>query len=55
MAQTIHQRTEGNPLFMVHVVEYLLAQGVLVQGAEQWDLQRTLDLVQQGVPQHIHR
>jgi len=27
IAKTIHQRTEGNPLFMVNVVDYLIAHG----------------------------
>src|SRR5215831_10443032 len=27
LARIIHQRTDGNPLFMVHVVEELLTQG----------------------------
>ena len=29
LARAIHQRTEGNPLFMVNVVDYMTAQGVL--------------------------
>jgi predicted ATPase len=29
LAQAIHQRTEGNPLFMVNVVDYVTAQGML--------------------------
>src|SRR5262252_8113861 len=31
LARLIHQRTDGNPLFMVHVVEELLTQGGLVE------------------------
>jgi predicted ATPase len=31
LARTIHQRTDGNPLFMVHVVEELLTQGRVVE------------------------
>jgi DNA-binding winged helix-turn-helix (wHTH) protein/predicted ATPase len=29
LAHVIHQRTDGNPLFMVNVVGYLIAQGVM--------------------------
>lgn len=36
--QTIHQRTEGNPLFMVTVVNDLVTQGVLTQRDGQWEL-----------------
>ena len=41
LARLIHQRTEGNPLFMVNVVEYLAAQGGLGESAEK---------VQGGIP-----
>jgi DNA-binding winged helix-turn-helix (wHTH) protein/tetratricopeptide (TPR) repeat protein len=29
LAQVVHQRTDGNPLFMVNLVDYLVAQGAL--------------------------
>jgi DNA-binding winged helix-turn-helix (wHTH) protein len=45
LARAIHQRTEGNPLFIVHVVEYLLTHGALTQAAGQWNLQSVLALV----------
>ncbi|MBI3796408.1 MAG: AAA family ATPase [Deltaproteobacteria bacterium] len=32
LAQVVHQRTDGNPLFMVNLVDYLVAQGVVAQG-----------------------
>ncbi|HEV8713879.1 MAG TPA: hypothetical protein VGX03_13770, partial [Candidatus Binatia bacterium] len=38
LAQLIHQRTDGNPLFMVNLVDHLLSQGVLVQVDGQWTL-----------------
>jgi predicted ATPase len=41
LAHVIHQRTEGNPLFMVNVVEYLAAQGGRGE---------TVETVQRGVP-----
>jgi len=40
MARVVYQRTEGNPLFMVNVVNDLLATGVMVQRHGQWALQR---------------
>lgn len=36
LAQTIHRRTEGNPLFLVNIVDYLLVQHVIVQRGGQW-------------------
>jgi tetratricopeptide (TPR) repeat protein len=41
LARKVHRRTEGNPLFMVNVVEYLAAQGGLGESVE---------MVQSGVP-----
>src|SRR5262252_5930884 len=36
LAQMIHWRTDGNPLFMVNVVESLVMQGWLKQCGERW-------------------
>jgi predicted ATPase/DNA-binding winged helix-turn-helix (wHTH) protein len=49
LARTIHQRTEGNPLFMVNVVDYLSAQGVLGESGE------TRPVVQIEVPESIQQ
>ncbi len=38
LARVIHQRTDGNPLFMVNMLEHWLSQGVLVQGGGQWTM-----------------
>jgi predicted ATPase len=40
-APMIHQRTEGNPLFMVNVVDYLVEQGSLL-GAGKIEAPRTI-------------
>jgi DNA-binding winged helix-turn-helix (wHTH) protein/predicted ATPase len=34
LARMIHQRTEGNPLFMVNLVDYLMAEGKLTEAIE---------------------
>jgi predicted ATPase len=49
LARTIHQRTEGNPLFMINVVDYLSAQGVLGESGE------TRPAVQIEVPERIQQ
>jgi len=38
LARIIHRRTDGNPLFMVNLIEHLLSRGVLVQTDRQWVL-----------------
>ena len=55
LARVIHQRTEGNPLFMVNVVDYLLAQGALVQQDGQWVLLGEGEATEAGVPQSLQQ
>ncbi len=55
LAHAIHQRTEGNPLFMVNAVDYLLAQGAITHVDGQWDLSRAVAKVQHGVPPNIQQ
>jgi DNA-binding winged helix-turn-helix (wHTH) protein/tetratricopeptide (TPR) repeat protein len=38
VARLIHQHTDGNPLFMVSVVNDLMERGALVQHAGQWEV-----------------
>jgi DNA-binding winged helix-turn-helix (wHTH) protein/tetratricopeptide (TPR) repeat protein len=38
LARAVHQRTEGNPLFMTKVVDYLVGQKLIVQHNGQWEL-----------------
>lgn len=49
----IHQRTEGNPLFIVNVVEYLVQEKIVVQADDGWRLQVDLSAVELGVPENI--
>ena len=51
LAQLIHQRTEGNPLFMVNLVDYLVTQGVLARIDGQWRLQGEVTAVASWVPE----
>ncbi len=53
LATLIHDRTEGNPLFMVNVVDYLVAEGSIVEHALHWDLAVELEKVEVGVPDSI--
>ena len=38
VGRAIHRRTEGSPLFMVQVIDALVARGVLTRTDERWDL-----------------
>src|SRR5215510_13198177 len=53
LAQMIHWRTDGNPLFMVNVVEALVTQGWLKQCGERWELQGRLEDVAVEIPESL--
>ena len=55
LATLIHERTDGNPLFMVNTVDYLLETGLIVQDASRWQLSVDIDEVKLGVPDNIRQ
>jgi predicted ATPase/DNA-binding winged helix-turn-helix (wHTH) protein len=46
----VHQHSEGNPLFMIAMLEHLVAQGFLRQEAGVWQLRSALAEIDMGVP-----
>src|SRR5262249_38657403 len=55
LRRTIYQRTDGNPLFMVNVVEYLIDQGMIVEEAGGWNLCVELSAVEKGIPANLRQ
>ena len=53
LAELIHNRTDGNPLFMVNAVDYLLEAGLIAQSGGRWNLSVDIDHVEVGVPDNI--
>ncbi len=53
LARLIHERTEGNPLFMVNAVDYLVAKGLIGKYEESWELVVEIEKVEVGVPDSI--
>jgi predicted ATPase len=54
LARLIHQRTDGNPLFMVNVIDYLVMQGVLVQREGHWTVAGAVTATDEaGVPASV--
>jgi DNA-binding winged helix-turn-helix (wHTH) protein/predicted ATPase len=53
LSRIIHQRTEGNPLFMVNLVDYLLDERILIQQDGRWRLQSDLHDIELGLPENI--
>jgi DNA-binding winged helix-turn-helix (wHTH) protein/predicted ATPase/Cdc6-like AAA superfamily ATPase len=53
LARPIHRQTDGNPLFMVNVVDYWVAQGRLSQEGKRWQLKDGLPAAEAGVPDSV--
>jgi DNA-binding winged helix-turn-helix (wHTH) protein/predicted ATPase len=53
LAGAIHARTEGNPLFLVNVVDDLVGRGVLVDREREWVVTAPLEAVTLTVPVDI--
>ncbi|MGH8601394.1 MAG: AAA family ATPase, partial [Gammaproteobacteria bacterium] len=49
----IHERTEGNPLFMVNAVDYLVTEGSIAKVEEVWRLGTEIEKIEMGVPDSI--
>ena len=55
LAGLIHQRTEGNPLFMINAVNYLQQTGLIVARGNSWELGVDIANVEVGVPDNIRQ
>jgi DNA-binding winged helix-turn-helix (wHTH) protein/predicted ATPase len=55
LARLIYHHTDGTPLFMVNMVDYLISQDVLRQDEGRWTLHTTLEAVEIGVPYSLRQ
>ena len=53
LARLLHQRTGGNPLFMVSVVDAMVRQGVLQEDAAGWTVPEGLEAVAVELPESL--
>ena len=53
LARLIHQRTNGNPLFMTNLMDYLVARGMVGRVGEQWELTGSLDAIATASPETL--
>ena len=53
LARLIHERTEGNPLFMVNAVDFLVTEGLIVEHEQGSELVVEIEKVEVGVPDSI--
>jgi len=55
LAPLIHKHTDGNPLFMIGVVDHLLSSGHILDTAPGWALQMPPDKIDLGIPDDVRR
>jgi predicted ATPase/DNA-binding winged helix-turn-helix (wHTH) protein len=55
LPRLIHERAEGNPLFMVNAVDYLEAEALIGKHEENWELVVEIEKVEMGVPDSIRQ
>jgi DNA-binding winged helix-turn-helix (wHTH) protein/predicted ATPase len=53
LAGLIHERTEGNPLFMTNAVDYLVTEELIGKCEEGWELVVDIENIEVGVPDSI--
>ena len=51
LGHMIHQRTEGNPLFMIKMLDYLMTKEALVQSDGRWRLKKDLLEADRSIPE----
>ena len=51
----IHERTEGNPLYMVNTIDHLIAERLIEPHEDGWRLAAPIDMVKVGVPASIRQ
>jgi predicted ATPase/DNA-binding winged helix-turn-helix (wHTH) protein len=55
LAKVIHRRTDGNPLFMVNLVEHAVNQGLIVEQEGHWQLKGSVEAIEEGVPEGLRQ
>jgi DNA-binding winged helix-turn-helix (wHTH) protein/tetratricopeptide (TPR) repeat protein len=55
LARAVHQCTDGNPLFMVRVVDELVALRVLEREDDRWRLRRPVEEIAGAVPESLRQ
>jgi tetratricopeptide (TPR) repeat protein len=53
LARVLHQRTRGNPLFLIAVVDELVRQQVVTEGPAGWDVRAGVDTISAIIPAHL--
>jgi predicted ATPase len=54
-AQVLYQLTDGNPFFLVALIDDLLRRGIIAEVDERWALQREIELIAAEVPENVRQ
>jgi predicted ATPase len=55
LRRAIYRRTEGNPLFMVNLTEYLAGQGIIVAENGAWRLRLDVSAIESEIPANLRQ
>jgi predicted ATPase/DNA-binding winged helix-turn-helix (wHTH) protein len=55
LARLIHDRTEGSPLFMVNVVDYLVDRGLIAEVAGKWEFKAETEKINLETPENVRQ
>ncbi len=55
LSQAIYSRTDGNALFTVNFVDYLIQQGLVVEASGQWEIRADAVTIKSLVPDTVQR
>jgi DNA-binding winged helix-turn-helix (wHTH) protein/tetratricopeptide (TPR) repeat protein len=54
-ASLIHQRTDGNPFFLVNAVDFLQNEGLIAESDSEWSLAVPIGELEMGVPDSVRQ
>ena len=55
LAHALHRRTDGNPLFLINFIDYLLGQNLLRRQGNRWELHGGIQRLEDGMPESIRQ
>lgn len=55
LTQMLYRRTEGNPLFLVRLLDELVERGVITQTADGWTARDGLETLEHSVPESLRQ
>ena len=55
LPRSIHERTDGNPMFVVNLIEFLVANELIEREGDEWVLTKPLETVELGIPHNVRQ